>query len=134
MRQKLIVLILALIFSLSFNSCSGPYTAEDDGRTIELGIDDPFEIELDGNPTTGYIWDVLFYDSTIIKQIGKADYQAISDALGSGGKYTFKFQTISAGSTSLQLIYYRSFEKNVPPAKTFTMEVISGTMGRIETE
>ncbi|MBI9038981.1 MAG: protease inhibitor I42 family protein [Bacteroidales bacterium] len=134
MRQKLIVLFLALIFSLSFYSCSGPYTVEDDGRTIELGIDDPFEIELDGNPTTGYIWDILSYDSTIIKQIGKADYQAISDAIGAGGKYTFKFQTIAAGSTILQLIYYRSFEKNVPPAKTFQMKIISGTMGRIEAE
>lgn len=134
MKQKLIVLFLALIFSISFYSCSGPYTAEDNGRTIELGIDDPFEIELEGNPTTGYILEVLSYDSTIIKQIGKADYQPISDALGAGGKYTFKFQTIAAGSTTLQLIYYRSFEKNVLPEKTFEMEVISGTMGRIEAE
>ncbi len=134
MKHKLIVLFLALIFSISFYSCSGPYTAEDNGRTVELGIDDPFEIELEGNPTTGYIWNVLSYDSTIIKQIGKVDYQPTTDALGAGGKYTFKFQTIAAGSTTLQLIYYRSFEKNVPPAKTFTMEVISGTMGRIEAE
>jgi inhibitor of cysteine peptidase len=134
MKQKLIVLFLVLIFSISFYSCSGPYTAEDNGRTIELSIDDPFEIELEGNPTTGYIWDVLSYDSTIIKQIGKADYQPLSDAIGTGGKYTFKFQTITSGSTTLHLIYYKTFEKDILPIKTFGMKVISGTMGRIEAE
>ena len=112
-------------------SCTKPFTEKDNGITINLGIYDPFEIELMGNPTTGYIWNAVSYDASIIKQIGEADFEPFDDKIGSGGKYTFRFQTIAAGQTTLMLIYYRTFEKNEPPAKTFKMKIVSGTMGRI---
>ena len=131
MNRKIEIFVFVLLFSIFLTSCTKPYTEEDNGRTINLGIYDPFEIELAGNPSTGYIWDVLSYDSTIIKQVGKAEFEPIDDKIGSGGKYTFNFQTIAAGQTTLVLIYYRKFEENVPPAKTFELKVVSGTMGRI---
>ena len=131
MNRKIEIYVFVLLFSIFLTSCTKPFTEEDNGRTINFGIDDPFEIELAGNPSTGYIWDVLSYDSTIVKQVGKAEFEPIDDKIGSGGKYTFNFQTISAGQTTLVLIYYRKFEENVPPAKTFELKVVSGTMGRI---
>jgi len=131
MNRKIEILIFVLLFSIFLTSCTQPFTEEDNGRTINFGIDDPFEIELAGNPSTGYIWDVLSYDSTIIKQVGKAEFEPFDDKIGSGGKYTFNFQTIAAGQTNLVLIYYRKFEENVLPAKTFELKVLSGTMGRI---
>ena len=112
-------------------SCVKPFSEEDNGTTINLGIDDPFEVELTGNPTTGYIWEVASFEASIIKQIGEARFDPVDGKPGSDGKYTFEFQTIAAGQTSLNLIYHRKFEENEPPAKTFTIEIVAGTMGRI---
>lgn len=111
--------------------CAGPFTEKDNGRTITLGIDDPFEIELEGNPSTGYIWEAVSYDTLLVKQVGEAGFEHGSDAIGSGGKYTFRFQTVAAGQTKLVLFYHRKFEENKPPEKTFELKVVSGTMGRI---
>ncbi len=129
MKYRTYSLIIVLFFSMFLTSCVKPFTEKDNGTTINLGIDDPFEIELAGNPTTGYIWEVLSYDTSIIKQIGEASFDPNDDKIGSGGKYTFEFQTIAAGQTSLTLICHRKFEENEP--STFTMEIVVGTMGRI---
>ena len=129
MSHKTYTLILVLLFGMFLTSCVKPFTEKDNGTTINLGIDDPFEIELEGNPTTGYIWEVASFEASIIKQIGEARFEPDDGKPGSGGKYTFEFQTIAAGQTSLTLIYHRKFEENEPP--TFTMEIVAGTMGRI---
>tara|TARA_R110000751_G_scaffold239522_1_gene340234 strand:+ start:447 stop:611 length:165 start_codon:yes stop_codon:yes gene_type:complete len=40
---------LLIILTLTLVSCVGPYTYNDDGSTIELGEDDSFQIELQGD-------------------------------------------------------------------------------------
>ena len=130
--MKKIFKSLVLVVSLAFlTSCAGPFTIEDSGTTVNLGNDDPFEIELVGNASTGYSWQVMPYDSTVIKQIGKPEFNAKDDRIGSAGLITFKFQTIADGQTDLQLVYSRKWEENKPPAKTFSMKIVVGTMGRI---
>ena len=131
MKRNICILIFVLLSGMFLTFCAGPFTEKDNGRTINLGIDDPFEIELTGNPSTGYIWEPVSYDTLLVKQVGEAGLEPGSDDIGSGGKYTFRFQTVAAGQTTLVLIYYRKFEENKPPAKTFELKVVSGTMGRI---
>jgi len=131
MKRNICILIFMLLSGMFLTFCTSPFTEKDNGRTIYLGIDDPFEIELEGNPSTGYIWEAVSYDTLLVKQVVKAGFEPFSDDIGSGGKYTFRFQTVAAGQTTLVLIYYRKFEKNKPPAKTFELKVVSGTMGRI---
>ncbi len=117
---------------LIFNSCEEPFTAKDNGKTVTLSIDDKFEIEVVGNASTGYTWQVLPYDSTVIKQVGEPTFKSNNGGkIGSPGIITFKFQTIAEGQTNLKLIYYRKWEKDKPPAKTFDMNILVGTMGRI---
>ena len=131
MNHKIYTLLIVLLFGTFLTSCTKPFTEKDNGTTVNLGIDDPFELELAGDPTTGYIWEALSFKASVIKQIGEARFEPIDDKIGSGGKYTFEFQTVAAGQTSLTLIYHRKFEENEPPAKTFTMKIVAGTMGRI---
>lgn len=107
---------------------------KDNGRTIQLPLDTPLEIDLEGNATTGYQWEVASYDSTILQQMHTAKYYSKKDVPGAGGVYTFSFKTIDSGETTLELVYRRPFEKGVDPVKTFTLYVIAGTMGRIESE
>ncbi len=125
--KTLVLVVLVILIS----SCAGPFTIDDNGTTVNLGIDDPFEIELVGNASTGYSWQVMPYDSTVIKQVGEPEFKSKDDRVGSAGLITFKFQTIADGQTDLILVYSRKWEENKPPAKTFNMKVVVGTMGRI---
>ena len=125
---KSLVLVVSVIF---ITSCAGPFTIDDSGTTVNLGIDDPFEIELVGNASTGYSWQVMPFDTTVIKQVAEPEYNAKDDRVGPAGTYTFKFQTIAAGQTDLLLIYNRKWEEHKPPAKMFKMKIVVGTMGRI---
>ena len=123
-----ILIVLLFIFSGCTNK---PFTMRDNGHTVELELDTPFEIELEGNSSTGNTWKVVEIDTNVIQQIGKPGFVPSGDLIGSGGTYTYRFQTVGNGETELVLAYSRSFESGEPPAKTFRMKVICGTMGRI---
>ena len=88
-------------------------------------------VQLLENPTTGYTWEVEPYDSSVVKATGEPEYQAESQAIGAGGLYTFRFQTVADGQTALKFIYHRTFEKDVPPIRTFEVKIVVGTMGQI---
>lgn len=126
---RLLVLIAVVFFT---SSCAGPFTDEDNGKTVNLSIDDPFEIELEGNASTGFTWQIMPYDSTVIKQVGEPEFKSNDEGrIGSGGIITFKFQTIADGQTELLLVYRRRWEEHKPPTKMFKMKIVVGTMGRI---
>jgi len=91
---------------------------------VEMHIGDTLEIILKGNPTTGYIWEVASVDASILRQIGKTEFKADSKALGSGGKIIMRFKAAETGQTFLRLVYHRTFEKNVPPLKTFEVTIV----------
>jgi len=94
------------------------------GRTVEIGVGHILEVVLKGNPTTGYIWDVVSPDKGILKQVGETEFKPDRKARGSGGRIMIRFEAAKIGETSLKLIYHRPFEKNRPPIKTFEVRVI----------
>ena len=127
-------IIMILLFATLAGCTNKPFTMEDSGRTVELDLDSPFMVELKGNASTGYEWKVMNMDSTVIRQIGQPGFMPSGDEIGSGGTYTFWFKTVGFGETELVIGYVRRFESDEPPAKTFKLKVISGTMGRITGE
>ena len=98
-------------------------TEADAGRSIGLRVGDKLEVTLPGNPTTGFQWEVGSLDTSVLKPIGEPEYKPSSNALGSGGQFTFHFEAVTPGQTTLQLIYHRPFEKDTPPAQTFEVTV-----------
>jgi predicted secreted protein len=98
------------------------YTVVDNGHSIELAVGESFTVILEGNPTTGYGWQVQTMDETVLAG-SEPEYVTDSQALGSGGMYTFTFTGVTAGETQLELAYARSWE-SVPPLQTFTLTVI----------
>lgn len=100
-------------------------TKKDNGISIGLSPGNRFDLKLEGNPSTGYIWEVTsIIDLNIIKQIDEPTFKSSSTALGAGGEMTFHFQTVHVGQTSLNLAYYRPWEKNIPGEKTFQVTII----------
>ena len=60
----------------------------------------------------------------VLEQLGEPEATPDSSALGAGGKISLKFQAVQTGQASLALIYHRSFEKDVPPEKTFEVTIL----------
>jgi inhibitor of cysteine peptidase len=96
----------------------------DAGSTVELRVGDTLEVVLDGNPTTGFSWETAAVDASVLKQLGEPGFQPDTSLIGSGGKFTFRFEAVGSGQALLRLIYHRPWEKDVPPEKTFEVTVI----------
>ena len=96
---------------------------EMNGQTIELEAGQKLQISLAGNPTTGFNWELLEFDPAVLKQVGDMEYKADSKLIGSGGVITFTFKALASGSTTIQLIYHRSWETDVPPANTYELGI-----------
>jgi len=102
------IILLCLIILLSGCCTGNPVRLYqiDSGRTIKVGPGDTLEIVLDANPTTGYQWKALPWDTEVIEQIDKPVYKSKSEAIGSGGELTFYFKALSTGETALKFIYF----------------------------
>ena len=127
MKLRLVICVAAFVFLLSACGLTGEKmvkAGEDmDGQTIKLDAGQKPQISLAGNPTTGFNWELLEYDPTVLKQVGDMEYKADSRLMGSGGVMTFKFIALASGSTTIQLIYHRSWETDVPPEKTYQLDI-----------
>lgn len=104
-------------------------SAADDGRQIELKEGQVLVISLEGNLSTGYMWEVEKADKTILHQTGEVEFEPESHLLGAPGllgapaKQTLRFEAVAAGRTTLRLVYHRPWEKDVKPARTFSIQV-----------
>jgi inhibitor of cysteine peptidase len=98
-------------------------TEKDAGTTISLNQGDTLVVALDGNITTGYTWEMLPMNPAVLQQVGIAEVTPDTAALGAGGKIALKFLAVKSGQAPLQLVYRRSFEQDVAPAKTFEVNV-----------
>lgn len=128
LQRLLLGCLFASVVGCSSSGPSGPssLTLEEgrSGSTVEIDTGEMFLVILEGNPTTGYTWEVDALDTTILQKIGEPDFTPDSDAIGSGGKFIFRFRAISVGQSPLKLIYHRPWEQDVPPLKTFELTII----------
>jgi len=121
--------IAGAVLCAGFSACSPIRTVRVDaganGSRISLHPGDRLVITLEGNITTGYQWVILPNMDGVLELQGEPEYAASTkNLMGAGGVYHFTFKAIKAGTTQLNLKYYRSFEPaDVPPIETFTLDV-----------
>lgn len=96
----------------------------DDGAVVEVAVGEQIVVRLDGNATTGYLWEVTAVDSAVLAPAGDPDYQSESDADGAGGTYTFRFDAVGPGETEVVLMYFPSWEEPSATAGTFTFTAV----------
>ena len=96
----------------------------DNGSQIKLNKGQMLVITLEANPTTGYTWEVAELIANGLRQVGEIEYNPESIKLGSGGVQTLRLDAVYVGQTSLKLVYYRPWEKDVEPLKTFSLQVV----------
>jgi len=88
------------------------------GSGTELNVGDTLIVILNGNPSTGYTWDVGFYVHPVIKLCGEPKYQPESNLPGAAGTYTFRFLAVGEGQATLRLIYHRPQDEKMTVLKT----------------
>lgn len=131
MIRPIFVLFAASLLSSAVMACSLPgrsprtfaVTIKDDQTSISLRKGDFLIVSLEGNPTTGYQWQVVQLDTAILEQSGNPEFTPAAAGLGSGGVFTFRFHALKAGQTTLVMAYSRPFETATSPLQTFTLTV-----------
>jgi inhibitor of cysteine peptidase len=96
-----------------------------DGGKVKLPRGEILTVKLAGNPTTGFQWQIEKNDKEALPPQGKHTYQPDKKgkAVGAGGTFIFRFKGEKAGTTDLELVYKRPFEKDKDAAKTFKVQV-----------
>lgn len=97
-------------------------TENDNGGSIQVAAGSQLVVELPGNPTTGYAWQVTANDESILLPTGYK-FTPDSAAAGAGGMEKFTFHVMAPGAVSLELANSRPWETDVPPAQTFAVAV-----------
>ncbi len=98
-------------------------TEADQGRTITLSVNQPLDIRLRGNPTTGYQWELSKTDTALLPLVSSSYAQdtAQPGMVGIGGQYLFSFKAAAPGDAPLRLIFRRPWLTEA--AKVFTVNV-----------
>lgn len=122
------LLLFFLFCSLSLGAKEVLLTENDKEKHLMLQTGDIVRIDLFGNPTTGYTWEVSS-QSTCLLDLLENSYSPASSLVGSGGTFTFRFQAKSCGSANLSILYLRPWEKEEPPLDRFylTVDILSPT-------
>jgi predicted secreted protein len=117
--------------SLPATEPAGPVmilTAVHNGKTLTCHASPAvIKICLAGNPTTGYQWDLDKIEGDGVKQVSKTKYkqdEKPAQKVGIGGTFTTTFLTTGKGETTIRMKYFRPWEKDAKPEKTFSITVV----------
>ncbi|MHC4206701.1 MAG: Kelch repeat-containing protein [Planctomycetota bacterium] len=101
---------------------------DNDGGQVELELGKLLIVTLESNPSTGYRWERVENNESILKQLGQSRFMPSESGrlpkVGAGGWEIFRFKAVSAGQMTLELVYHRSWE-DAEPLKTFSIQVNS---------
>jgi inhibitor of cysteine peptidase len=120
------LLIVLLIVACLLTACGSGQTVlkeKSAGTTITVQKGAKFQVQLEGNPTTGYLWAVKDLNTAVLTQVGDWEHKPSSDKPGAPGITTFTFEAVGTGTAKLQLVYQRPFEKDKAPEKTWEVNV-----------
>jgi inhibitor of cysteine peptidase len=128
--RVLVPVFIAVFAAVLFTGCSRECSMgskkvieKDSGKTVELRIGNTLVVDLPGNPSTGYSWETVSVDGSILQSSGNDAFVPDSNMIGAPGKVSLRFKAMAAGKTALKLAYRRVWEKEVPPLKTFELNV-----------
>ena len=81
-------------------------------------------VELLTNPGTGYSWQIIKNDPDKLKPLGDSVLKPLeTEAPGASENQVFRFLAQNSGLAVLELHYLRPWERNIPPLKTYQINV-----------
>ena len=118
----LITAIIVMLFSLS--ACGGSTVKLDEttnGQTVALKVGQKLTISLEGNPTTGYSWQVRAGSEHL--DLLSQEYEPGGTAAGAGGVEVFRFRALAPGETEIAFDYRRPWEREVHTSRRFRVAI-----------
>jgi len=124
-RNAIALLLAVLALAVS----CGPFTEtkldiNDNGSQVEIERGQVLAITLESNASTGYTWEVIELDDSILQQIGEPEFRMRGDRPGDPNDMTIRFEAVNTGRMTLKLLYHRRWEKEEAPQETFSIEVV----------
>lgn len=104
--------------------------AKRDGETV-LAVGQVLAVSLEGNPSTGYTWEVdadgtpqlALVPSPADTETSVADGDGAPPPVGSPVVRQWHFEAVQPGTTTLRLVYRRPWEKDVAPVEQAEFQV-----------
>ncbi len=127
--KKFATLFLALALLISFSSCFKAKAPTVDSvvetREIELNVGDIYQIKLEGNATTGYLWSFKTeFDGTILQyKDQKVERPDNNNIVGAPEINIWEFEAMKEGITTATLEYKRPWEKEEEPLQTIHYKI-----------
>jgi inhibitor of cysteine peptidase len=78
-------------------------TVDDVGKAIDVAAGDWFSVELESNPSTGYLWLVTANDGAVLRLLPESGYTGTSDMPGAPGMQHFAFRALTPGAVDLAI-------------------------------
>jgi len=125
MKKSILILIIIVIILIVAYLLIPKKSIEDDTGYVVKNFDDQIIIELDSNPTTGYVWVVNFDDEYL--SLASDTYFPDSteeDIVGTGGKQIFTFNPVKVGMTELIFDYMREWEEEPIDTQHFKFKIV----------
>jgi inhibitor of cysteine peptidase len=97
--------------------------ASDNNTAINATTGEFLIVTLEGNPTTGYTWEVEELNEQVLQQVGDIVSVPESDLMGAPSMQIATFEVVGAGNATIKMVYHRPRETDVEPVDTFTLNV-----------
>jgi predicted secreted protein len=97
-------------------------TEADNGKDVDMSSGQTLQVKLPSIAGTGYAWTVNG-DPTPLKLTKQSTQRKKSAKPGAAQVSVLQFSASSPGIATLTMVYRRSWEYNVPPAKKFEVKV-----------
>ena len=124
MRNVIAGIIVLMIALVGCEASKDVSVRVDSDRTIDIREGQTLAIELEANPTTGYLWEVsVSAGKGVLRQTGHARYIRRSERIGAPGVRIYRFEGLKEGQTELVFKYRRPWEKAEGPAKKYIVRV-----------
>jgi len=110
-------------------STPAPLNVDDSysGGQVELSVGQSLVVTLESNASTGYSWSLAqISDETVLNKTGNKyiSPQTTGPIVGAPGKEEWTFLALKEGTSSISMEYKRPWEKDTPPARTFSLTVV----------
>lgn len=128
-KSILFIIVLPLVFA----SCARQQTKtpkevsiawSEISQGVGLEVGDTLEVVLPANRSTGYAWEVGFYNQSVLEPYGEPEFSSNSANLGAEESEVLHFAAIGEGETQLILVYQRPFENEEVDPQLFEIKVV----------
>ena len=97
-------------------------TQADAGKSVSLAIGQRLSVHLSEQAGTGYSW-ITASDSTPLLKFEGSSVTSTATMPGAAEIQAMVYSAVAAGKGTLKIEYRRSWEKDQPPAETFSIAV-----------